>query len=195
MADSGLTEFKQMLADFNHLGALAAKVAVALPLAGLTLKVGPPPANAVSILASLAEFLVLAWAFHFWYGLRRKARDRRMKAALISFSVGLILSLILIDMFTLSPGPNRERVVKGFVLQPFIKPLMGRELATVDDALRAAGYDASEVWLPWSVTTTQVGLIAVWLFTFSSLAAFLALFVMARTKPENAPASGKSAVG
>jgi hypothetical protein len=43
MADSEVAEFKQMIADFSDVGALAAKVAVALPLAGLTLKLGPPP--------------------------------------------------------------------------------------------------------------------------------------------------------
>lgn len=195
MARSGLAEFKEILADFRDLGALAAKVAVLLPLAGLTVKLGPPPVKAVSVLASLAEFLVLVWAFQFWFGLPRSARDLRMKRSLICFSASIILSLALMDMFTLSPGPGTERVVKGFVLQPYVKPLIGRELATADDALRGASFDSAQVWQQWSVTIVHMTLIAVWLITFCSLTAFLALFVISRRKGENARATPKGAVG
>jgi hypothetical protein len=192
MADSDIAEFKHMIADFSDVGALAAKVAVVLPLAGLAVKLGPPPVTSVSVLSSLAEFLVLVWAFHFWFELPPIARSRRMKIAVVCFSIALMLSLALMDMYTLSSGVGGERVVKGFDLQDYVKPHLGVEFADADDALRAARFDAAAVWQQWSVTTVHVILIALWLLMFCSLTAFLALFVIARRRERAGASLGKT---
>ncbi len=195
MSNTGIAEFKRMVLDFTDLGALGLKLAVAAPFIGLTIKLGPPPVHTVSVLTALSEFIVLLWTFHFWYGLNDAAQNRRMKAALLFFCAGLIASLALIGTFTLSRGAGTERVVKGFILQPSIQPLIGRELPTVDDALRAAQYDASEVWLQSSIAAVHVTLIAIWLITFAALTAFIALFVIARRKGENAASPVRESSG
>ena len=48
MANTGLSEFKAVLSDFQQLGSLALKGAVVAPLTDIWLKLGPPPANARS---------------------------------------------------------------------------------------------------------------------------------------------------
>jgi hypothetical protein len=183
MANAGMEEFKRVAADFTDIGALGLKLAVAAPFIDLAVKFGPPPVQTVSTLTCISEFIALLWAFQFWYALDRPAQNRRMRAALICFCLGLVFSIGMIEMFTVSPGTGRERVVKGFALQPSVKPLVGPAFSS-DDALRAAQYDPQQVWLQSSVTAVQVTLIVLWCVTFASLASYISLFViMQRTQP------------
>lgn len=179
MTDSGLANFKNVLVDFSDLGALALKFVVAAPFVGAIVKFGPPPAQTVSVFTCVAEFLTVMWCFHFWSGIGRSEQDRRMKIAVVSFCTGLALCLAGIEMFTVSPGPGRDRVVEGFWLQNSIKPLIGPAFST-RDALAGARYDASEVWNQSSIVTVHVTLIVLWLVSFVSLAVFVSMFVIAR---------------
>jgi len=89
MANAGLSEFKEVLADFGELRSVALKGAVVLPLAGIWLKLGPPPSKAIGGLTSLVEFLVIVWVFHFWSKMQDAQLRTRMKVALALFLVGL----------------------------------------------------------------------------------------------------------
>jgi hypothetical protein len=177
MASSGLEEFKRVVADFSDVGAIGLKLAVAAPLLDYVVKFGPPPVRAVSALTSVSELLVLLWSFHFWSGLDRVVQNRLMKRALICFCTGLIGSLALIEMFTIIPGPDRERVVEGFVLQPSTKALAATGISP-EEALRDAEFDASAVWVQSSVVLVRVSLVVLWVTTFTALAAYISLFVI-----------------
>jgi hypothetical protein len=182
MPNEGLEEFKRVAADFTDIGALGLKLAAAAPFIDLALKFGPPPAATVSALTCVAELLALLWSFQFWYALDRPAQNRRMRIALLCFCVGLIASIAMIEMLTVSPAFGRERIVEGLVLQPSVKPLIGPSFSA-QDALRAAQYDASEVWLQPSIIAVHVCLVSLWCITFASLASYIALFViMQRTR-------------
>jgi hypothetical protein len=182
MPNAGLEEFKRVATDFTDIGALGLKLAAAAPFIDLAVKFGPPPAPTVSALTCLSELLALLWSFQFWYALNRPAQNRRMRIALVCFCVGLVASIAIIEMYTVSPGSGRERIVEGFILQPSVKPLIGPAFST-QDALRAAQYDASEVWLQPSITAVHVCLVVLWCVTFASLASYIALFViMQRTQ-------------
>lgn len=177
MPNAGLEEFKRVATDFTDLGALGLKLAVAAPFIDLAVKLGPPPVSTVSALTCISEFIALLWAFQFWSPLDPPAQNRRMKIAFICFCVGLIASIAMIELFTVSPGAGRERIVEGFVLQPSVKPLIGPVLSS-RDALRAAQYDASEVWVQSSIAAVHLSLIALWCLTFASLASYISLFVI-----------------
>jgi hypothetical protein len=169
------------LADFREIGSVAVKGAVAVPLVGIWTKLGPPPDLTISILSSLSELLAIIWVFTFWYDQSGVSQKRRMKKALLFFCIGVIGSLALIEMFSIKPSPDRERVVEGFVLQPSVKPLLGPTYSAAD-ALRDHEFDSTEVWTKASVTAIHTLMIVSWLATFVSLSVYLAIFVMAQRR-------------
>jgi hypothetical protein len=185
MTDTGLREFRQMLANFRELGSLAVKGIVALPLLNVWLKFGPPPAAAMAVCTSALQFLALMWTFHFWHSAPQKNLDRRMRVCAVLFAVGLLASGVLLEDFTLRPGPNRERVVKGYVLRNDVQPLIGPNFDTTT-ALQAAGYDPEQVWTASSITTIHVLLAVSWMIAFVSIAMFISGFLLQRRKPRAA---------
>jgi hypothetical protein len=182
MADTGLKEFRQMLANFRELGSLAVKGTVALPLLNVWLKFGPPPAAAMAVCTSALQFSALMWTFHFWHGEPKKNLDRRMRVCAVLFVLGLLASGILLERFTVRPGPNRERVVKGYVVRSDVQPLIGPNFDTTM-ALQAAGYDPEQVWTASSITTIYVLLAASWVIAFVSIAMFISGFLLQQREP------------
>ena len=61
-----------------------------------------------------------------------------MRVALVVFFVGLVSSLALLDLYSVSPGQGRERVIEGYALRSDIEPLISSSY-TPDQALRASG--------------------------------------------------------
>jgi hypothetical protein len=195
MPNAALKEFKEVLLDFRQLASLALKGAVAAPLVDLWLRIGPVPTKPVAVLSSMVEFLAVVWVFQFW----RKAGERklhiRMKAALVVFALGMVLSLVLLWLFTVSPGQGRDRVVEGFSVRPDIKPLIS-DSYTPEQALRESEYDPEKVWTKGSVVTMQTSIITIWMVTFASVAMYLTIFIILqrrRSLPLRAqPASGQA---
>jgi hypothetical protein len=177
VADTGLQEFRQVLKNFRELGSLAVKGTVALPLLNIWLKFGPPPAAAMAICTSALQFLAVMWTFHFWHGTPRKNLDRRMRVCAVLFVLGLLASGVLLERFTMRPGPKREVVVKGYVLRSEVQPLIGPNFDTTA-ALQAAGYDPEQVWTAASIGTIHVLLVASWMIAFVSIAMFISAFLL-----------------
>ena len=177
IGSSGLTEFRETLADFRQLGSLAIKLAIAAPLADIALNLGPAPKNSVAILTSLMEFVAIVWVFHFWHDAEAGKLNVRMKAALAFFCFGLLGSLILVQRFTVLPGQGRERVIEGITLRPDVRLLVGASY-TPEDALRDSEYDPDKVWTSGSVGVLRAIVTVVWLLTFVSLAVYLTTFIL-----------------
>jgi hypothetical protein len=177
MAKTGLVEFKEVVADFRDLGALAVKGAVAVPLIDVWLKIGPPPAQAIAGLASLIEVIAAAWVFQFGFNREEERLRLWMKAALAVFVLCLVSSLALLQRFTVMPGQGRERVVEGFWLRPDVKPLIN-DSYTPEQALRESEFEPSKVWTSGSIAVLRTGLTVMWLATYASFAVYLTTFVI-----------------
>jgi hypothetical protein len=177
MAATALTEFKAVLSDFRQLGSVALKGAVAAPLADLWLNLGPPPAKTVAVLTAFMEFVVVMWVFQFWRTTRERKLNVRMKTALVVFCLGLTVSLILSERFTVSPGPGRDRVLQGLVLRPDVAPLISSAYSP-EDALRDQAYDPDRVWTRGSIVLARAVFTVIWVISFCSLAVYLTVFVM-----------------
>jgi hypothetical protein len=177
MASSGIRQFKSFVADFRSLRSLALKAAIAAPWAGIWTKLAPPPALWSAFLSSLAECLILVWAFKFWSESTADEHARRMKLSLALLCITALLSIASIQLFSVSPGPGRERVVVGFRLQPPMEKVLSATY-TAMDALRDSGFDATAVWTAGSVTLMQVTLNILWVAMFASLSVYLVSFMI-----------------
>lgn len=173
----GMSDFKDVLADFKELGSLSLKGVAVAPWIDLWLKMGPPPAKWIAPLTSLFQFVVVMWGFNFWSKLKREELNRRMKIALSMFCLGLITSILLIGVFTISPGNGRERVIKGWVIRNEIQPLFNSSYIP-EQALREGEYDPNMIWTTASIETIRIVITVVWLATFASLAGYLTAFIV-----------------
>jgi hypothetical protein len=177
MATTGLSEFKEVLSDFQQLSSLALKGVVAAPLADILLKLGPPPAKAIGVLTALVEFVAVVGVFQFWSSTKERKLRLRMLMALSIFVVGLVSSLFLLEMFTVSPGQGRDRVVEGYSLRSDIKPILN-ESYTPEQALRESEYDPEKVWTRGSIALLRALITGTWMATFAGFAVYLTLFIV-----------------
>lgn len=186
MARTGLSEFKEVIADFRQLGSLALKAVVTAPWVDLWLKIGPPPARSIAVLTSLSEFVMVTWVFHFWSDIEIRKLNTRMKVAFGVFCIGLVASLMLISRFSVSPGEGRERVIEGWAVRSDIQPVINSSYSP-EQALRDSEYDPDKVWTSGSVTLLRTLITTVWLATFASLASYLTAFIMLQRRRSSAP--------
>ena len=66
MPDTGLSEFRSVLADFQQFGSLALKGVLVAPIADIWVNLGPPPSKAIGLLTSLSQMVAVIWVFQFW---------------------------------------------------------------------------------------------------------------------------------
>lgn len=177
MATTGLSEFKEVLSDFQQLSSLALKGVVAAPLTDIWLKFGPPPAKAIGVLTALVEFVAVVGVFQFWSNTKERKLRVRMLIALGIFLVGLVSSLVLLQRFTVSPGQGRDRVVEGYSLRADIKPIVN-ESYTPEEALRESEYDPDKVWTKESIALLRTLVTATWMATFAGFAVYLTVFII-----------------
>jgi hypothetical protein len=177
MANNGISEFKAVLSDFQQLGSLALKGAIAAPLADIWLNLGPPPAKAVGGLTALIEFVAVVSVFQFWSNSEERKLRPRMLIALSVFVVCLLSSLMLLDRFTVSPGAGRDRIIEGYSLRPDVKHLID-ESFTPEEALTESEYDPDKVWTRGSIAVLRALITVAWMATFAGFAVYLTLFII-----------------
>lgn len=177
MASDGLSEFKEVLADFRDLHSIALKAAIAVPLADAWLKLGPPPSKLVGALTSLMEFIVVVWVFQFWSDVQDRGLRIRMKIALALFLISIVSALLLLQRFTVSPGQGRERVIEGLYLRPDVKSLVDTSY-TPEEALRDSEYDPDQVWTRESIVLLRTLITVTWIASFVFLAIYLNVFII-----------------
>ncbi|MFL6447308.1 MAG: hypothetical protein ACJ746_06410 [Bryobacteraceae bacterium] len=173
----GISEFKEVLADFRQLTSLALKGVIAAPLADMWLKLGPPPAAIVGAITSLLAFTAVVWIFQFWNETEDRTLGMRMKVALYLFCAGMIASLYLLEKFTDSPGQDRERIIEGLSLRPDVAPLINLSYSP-QKALRESEYDPEAVWTKESIAFLRTLITVVWVFTFVCLTVYLTIFIV-----------------
>lgn len=190
MPSSGLEEFGAVVSDYKRVASWFVLGTVAGPLADYVVKLGPPWPSQVPVLTSIAELVVLVWVFHFCSRAKRSTIDSLMRRSLVAAIFGLILYLLLSGNYVFE-DPMGNRGVKGLVLRSVVKPLV-TDAYTLDDALKGAEYRPERVWTMWSIAAMQVFLLGSWMISFSSLAAFVGLFVVYRRHHGASPATRPS---
>jgi hypothetical protein len=175
MKTYGLTEFLAMARDFKKIQSLIFKGMIALPLAGIWLKLGPPTNNSTAILLTITELLVLVLTFQLWYPLtpsRLKARFVVSACLCLAAIIGLVCFL---NFYTLQIGDGR--IVIGTRLQDAVGRVLGPGYTTMD-ALKDSEYDPEKVWTPTSVRAVTTLLELNWLLAVITYTAGLAAFAM-----------------
>jgi len=177
MATTQLREFGEVLADFRQLSSLALKGIFVVPMVTIWLNVAPPPVSVTSVTTSTLELLAAIWVFQFWYQTSKSTLERRMKIAILCFSLGLISYLGLSQSFVVSPGSGQERVIKGYQVRPDVEPLLNPSYKT-EDALKDNEYDPQKVWTEHSISTVKDTLLLLWIVTFISLSISFTIFIV-----------------
>lgn len=176
---TGLDEFRAALLDYKSISSWAMAGSVAVPLADYVMRLGPPwPwAGTVPIITSVAELLTLICAFHFWSRSSRKGSSRQIVLLVVLLVIFFGAYLYCNSTYTFSSPVDDAKYVKGFTIRPDVAPLIASDY-TPDDALEGAEYRAEEVWTSSSITIMRLTLLFLWLFSFISLSAAIASFVL-----------------
>jgi hypothetical protein len=186
MAVNQLREFGEVLADFRQLSSVTLKGVFIVPMATIWLNVAPPPVSVTSVSTSTLELLAAIWVFQFWYKTPEPLLERRMKIAILCFSLGLVCFLFLNQSFVVSPGSGQDRVIEGFSVRPDVAAVLNSTYR-VEDALRDGEYDPQKVWTEQSIAIVKNALLLLWIFTFISLAVSLTIFVVLQKRRSALP--------
>jgi hypothetical protein len=186
MAVDQLREFGEVLADFKQLSSVTLKGVFIVPMATIWLNVAPPPVSVTSVSTSTLELLAAMWVFQFWYMTPERLLERRMKIAILCFSVGLVSFLFLNQSFVVSPGSGQGRVIEGFSVRPDVAAVLSSSYR-VEDALRDSEYDPQKVWTERSIAIVKNVLLSLWIFTFTCLAVSLTIFVVLQKRRSSLP--------
>lgn len=176
---TGLDEFRTALLDYRSVSSWAMGGTVAVPLIDYLMRLGPPwPwAGGVPIITSVAELLTLICAFHFWSRSSRKATSRKIVLLIVALLIFFGAYLYFNSTYTFYSPADDEKHAKGFTLRPDVASLIAPDY-TPDDALKSAEYRPEEVWTSSSITIIRLTLLVLWLFSFISLSAAIACFVL-----------------
>jgi hypothetical protein len=188
MAANQLREFGEVLADFRQLSAVTLKGVFIVPMATIWLNVAPPPVSVTSVSTSTLELLAAIWVFQFWYRAPEPVLERRMKIAILGFSLGLVCFLFLNQSFVVSPGSGQGRIIEGFSVRPDVAAVLNSSYG-VEDALRDNEYDPQKVWTDQSIAIVRSALLLLWIFTFICLAVSLTIFVVLQKRRSSLPAA------
>jgi hypothetical protein len=163
---------------------VAAVVALALlPVVAdfvLHLHVAPPwPSRlAVDLFTGLIGPPVLFGSFVAGVTLRFDQIKRRLARLGAAVAVaGLAFLTMRSAVVWNAPTPHYQDV-GGFVLRPNVRQLVDRDDLSVEEALNGYDGDPMNVWLPWTVVVSRLGLLVSWLTGYAAAAAVTGLFVV-----------------
>src|SRR5262245_64990869 len=117
-----LNNFFSFVSYFKSVAALVGKTAIIAPFITLVLNIGPPwpTRTAVPALTSLCEVFVLIYVFQFFTPLSRKRLALRLRLFFVLLVLSFIVYVSLYSFFVFDIPLNKERDVKGFIVQPAI---------------------------------------------------------------------------
>jgi hypothetical protein len=174
---TGLDLFKAVVKDFRSVTGLVAKGAVAAPLADFVLKVGPPWPSASPIITALLELIVLIGAFEFWYASPRKRQRRRMILLFTTLVTFYLIYFFVSSQYTTKHPVSGNTLAHGYTIRSDVRAAM-EPGDDIYDLLSGSEFKPEEIWTTQSIAVVRIGLLTSWLGLFSSLAGFIAVFVM-----------------
>lgn len=185
---TGLGLFREFVKDFRSVTGVVVKGAVAAPLADFLFKLGPPWPGSAPILTTLLELLVLIGAFEFWYASPRKRQRRRMVALFGSLVAFFFIYFFVTSQYTSKHPVDGATLVHGYSLRADARIAM-QPGDDIFDLLDGSEFKPEEIWTPASIAIVRLGLLTSWFGLFSSLAGFIAVFVMTQRRITVKPTS------
>ena len=179
MKTDGLAEFLTMVSDFKRVQSLIFKGMIALPLAGIWLKLGPPTTNFTAALLTLTELLILVLTFQLWYPLPAQKLRTRFVVSTSACLVAMVALICFLNFYTFEF--EGKRVVIGTQLQDVVSQVV-EPGETALDKLKESNYQPDQVWTPDSIRTVETLLELNWLAAIMTYTAALAAFAMLQRK-------------
>jgi hypothetical protein len=178
-----LGNFFSFVSDFKNVAALLGKAAILAPFVGLLLNIGPPwpGGTGVPTLTALAEVLVLIYIFQFFTSLAKRRLEKRLRIFFLIVTLWFAVYITFYSLFVFDIPLTKSKDVSGFILKPEIQQLL-RPGYDVDRLLEGAEWDASQIWVSWTIKTVRVVLLLSWLLFFVSIACCIAVFVVMQRK-------------
>jgi hypothetical protein len=180
MPSRGLSEFLAIAKDLKKIQSLVFKGMVAVPLAAIWLKLGPPTDQSTAALLTVAELLVLVSVFQLWYPLSRSKLHTRFLLSTGLCFIAIVAMIYLFERYTVA-GPGKERVVIGTQVREEVSRVL-RAGYTPYEALGESEYDATKVWTPDSIKVITTLMQLNWLSAVVTYTASLGTFVMLQRK-------------
>jgi hypothetical protein len=146
----------------------------------LHLHVAPPwPSRlAVDLLTGLIGPPVLFAAFVGGLTLRfEQIKQRLVRLGAAVAVAGLVFLTIQAAVVWNAPTPHYQDV-GGFVLRPNVRQLVDRDDLTVEEALNGYDGDPMNIWVPWTVVVSRLGLLVSWLSGYAAAAVVTGLLVV-----------------
>jgi hypothetical protein len=171
-----LKEFRSVLVDWQSLGPYLFVGSTAIPLADLSLKIGPPWPSGTPILFTLVAGLTNLAAFHVLHAQSLQSIDRNIRVALGVLGAGLVLYLFVWGILTVQVPAHDGPIPVGWSLQPGARQAIdevGREgVPALNSPLDLLNYrieggvspvDAPlDIWEPFTVHASRWALLLTW---------------------------------
>jgi hypothetical protein len=94
----------------------------------------------------------------------------------ITFAVALVIYVVLRSFYCHDAPDWQHQVAGGFMLRSDITDKMATDPHLTPERLLAmAQYDATRIWVPWTVLCVRAVVLLVWLVLFASLSGVVAL--------------------
>lgn len=192
---TGLSEFKQLLEEFQKLSIWAAGGSVALPFIASFMSVIPPWPAGLNLMTAVFQLMVLMLVYQRYKG-RSKAVFTRGITVLFVFSFLIfVVYIAAFSMFTIYVPLSDKSIVIGYECTQNAKMIYEAACPFLSlDTLAAAAYDEFLLWSKASIAIIRATLITLWFLFFICLAGLIGKFLVYQMK-RRVPEPGRKARG
>ncbi len=176
-----LRGFRRFVGDFQHLGAVVGKLAVAAPFADILVKIGPPwpERHFTALVCAIVQVVVLMYAFEFWWQGRRASIEsvrRTLKVAVLLLSFAGVSYLVAFICLT-SRDP---RTVIGWVYLPEVEAIVATDPGkyTPDYLLQISEGNVFTIWTATSIRFARAILLFLWIGVWTTLSIVFSAFLV-----------------
>lgn len=173
-----LSDFEQLLKNFQKLAAWGAGGA-AVPIAAHLVALSPPWPAGIAAITSTIELISLVFVYQFLKSARKRRVNRVLIASAIILAVSGLGYLMLNSIYTFEVPTTKERFVKGYECTANARAVFKDKCPALDlDDLAKATYEAERLWTAQSIATMRAALVTLWLIVFIALSVVLGSFIV-----------------
>jgi hypothetical protein len=175
---SGLNEFKKVLKTFRFLSVWAVGAGGPPFVAALASLAPPPWPKQITLIAGVADLVVIILVFQYFGSATRKRINRALAFGSAILVVAALIYLFVFTRYTFVIPPNNTKEVKGLSYTQNAKLVYGRQIADDEnEILSAMEYKADRLWQAWSIAMMTDILNGLWVLLFATLSAVISLFI------------------